>query len=169
MANRILIKCVSLLVVFGAINALAQVPSSSSKPAPVAGVPFGQEGSSGLGFSIESEMLTYRALESNSEAVACDLAAFLTGGSVEFGKPLKGAHCKIKGGTPKKASVVIVPFDGSTVDNFRLWRANMEIMADLRFRAEGYCPESNVRSSSSRGLSSSSPSSSSPPSKVNSN
>lgn len=34
-------------------------------------------GSEGGGFSIESEMLTYKALESDSEAVACDVAEFL--------------------------------------------------------------------------------------------
>src|ERR1700753_446209 len=38
----------------------------------------------GVGFSIESEMLTYRALESNSEAIACDVTAFLNGTSVNF-------------------------------------------------------------------------------------
>lgn len=104
-----------------------------------------QDGSSALGFSIESEMLTYRALESDSEAVACDIAAYLNGGVPDFRNPPAGEVCAVNAGTNSTASVVIVPFDRSAFDDFHLWRADMQTMNELRKRAATYCPASPVR------------------------
>jgi hypothetical protein len=99
-----------------------------------------QDGGGALGFSIESEMLTYRALESNSEAVACDVAAYLRGGSVTFKNPQAGSVCTIRGGTDNKAGIVILPFDPTQLNDFRMWRADMLVMSELRARAETFCP-----------------------------
>src|ERR1022692_1429732 len=49
--------------------------------------------------NIETEMLTYRAVESNSEAVACDIVAFLHGGTANFTNPPAGSVCEVKAGT----------------------------------------------------------------------
>src|ERR1700753_2529348 len=77
----------------------------------------------GVGFSIESEMLTYRALESNSEAIACDVTAFLNGTSVNFTAPPAGTVCEAKAAA-KNVGVVLLPFDKSTFADFQLWRAD---------------------------------------------
>ena len=110
-----------------------------------------QGGSNALGFSIESEMLTYRALESNSEAVACDIAAYLNGGPADFKNPPAGAVCAVNAGANSKASVIIAPFDRSAFDDFHLWRGDMGIMNELRTRAATYCPASPVIQVTERG------------------
>jgi hypothetical protein len=110
-----------------------------------------QDGPSALGFSIESEMLTYRALESNSEAVACDIAAYLNGGSADFTNPPAGEVCTVNASANSKAAVVIVPFDRTTFDDFHLWRADMGTMNELRTRAATYCPVSTVMQVTERG------------------
>jgi hypothetical protein len=144
--NRILGK-MALLLVCGAISACSlwaqkdtAKPTSSDNTSTKS-----QDGSSALGFSIESEMLTYRALESDSEAVACDIAAYLKGGAADFTNPPAGQVCTVNAGADSNASVVIVPFDRSAFDDFHLWRADMQTMNELRKRAATYCPASPVR------------------------
>lgn len=92
-----------------------------------------QDGGGPLGFSIESEMLTYRALESNSEAVACDIAAYLRGGSASFNNSTVGSVCTVSGGANNKASIVILPFDQTQFNDFPYvarGHANHERVAD---------------------------------------
>ena len=101
----------------------------------------GQEAKGGLGFSIESEMLTYRALESNSAAVGCDVAAFLSGAEVNFSAGPSGNNCQPKAGAPGNQSVIITPFGSTAFEDFRLWRVEMELMHELRDRAAPLCPE----------------------------
>lgn len=100
-----------------------------------------KETSGGLGFSIESEMLTYRALESNSEAVGCDIVAYLRGGLAKFPKQPSAEVCMVEGGTNSNARVVIFPFQETQFSDFQLWRADMEIMRELLMRGQSYCPE----------------------------
>lgn len=64
-------------------SALAQKSNKSGAPAPSASqAPPSQGGedasSSTVGFSIETEMFTYKAVEQNSEIIACDVARFLS-------------------------------------------------------------------------------------------
>jgi hypothetical protein len=93
------------------------------------------------GFSIQTEMLTYRALESNSEAVACDVAGFLSGTSASFTNSAAGPVCDVKVGTVK-AIVVVLPFDRGEFSDFLLWRADMANMNHLIARAHYLkCPE----------------------------
>jgi hypothetical protein len=94
----------------------------------------------GVGFSIESEMLTYRALESNSEAIACDVTAFLNGTAVNFTAPPAGTVCEAKAAA-KNVGVVLLPFDKSTFADFQLWRADMATMERLQRKAAAFdCP-----------------------------
>jgi hypothetical protein len=100
----------------------------------------GDSSPAGVGFSIESEMLTYRALESNSEAVACDVTAFLNGTSPDFTSPSTGTVCDVKAGS-HNVSIVLLPFDKSTFADFQLWRADMATMDRLQRRAASFdCP-----------------------------
>jgi hypothetical protein len=98
--------------------------------------------SAGVGFSIETEMLTYRALETNSEAIACDVAAFLHGTTADFKNPSPGAGCNISGmaaGMGAKSGVIILPFDRSVYGDFQLWRSDMQTMAEFERRGAGAC------------------------------
>jgi hypothetical protein len=113
---------------------------AAEKPAG-SGSSSGQEAKGGLGFSIESEMLTYRALESNSAAVGCDVAAFLSGAEVNFAAGPSGNNCQPKAGAPGNQSVIITPFGSTAFEDFRLWRVEMELMHELRDRAAPLCPE----------------------------
>jgi hypothetical protein len=125
-----------LLVVtlaFGAVS-LGCVRAQPAQPAPAKGSGSPENSSGGPAFSIETEMLTYRALESNSEAVACDIAAYLNGATANFVNPPAGTVCDVKAGT-KKASVVLLPFDSSEFTNFEIWRADMATMERLQSRA----------------------------------
>jgi hypothetical protein len=96
-------------------------------------------------FSIETEMLTYRALESNSEAVGCDIAAYLNGVNANFTNPPVGSVCDVKAGA-KKARVVLLPFDSNEFADFQVWRADMATMARLQRKAEVDCPGNVSRS-----------------------
>jgi hypothetical protein len=111
-----------------------------------------QDGAGPLGFSIESEMLTYRALESNSEAVACDIAAYINGGSASFTNPPAGSVCTVNGGANSKAHIIIFPFDQNQFNEFRMWRADMQIMNELRTRAQSFCPAIAQPKFTERGL-----------------
>ena len=63
------------------------------------------------GFSIETEMLTYRSLESNGEAIACDVAAYLYGTKPDFKNLPNGAICNVGSSGPSSIGVVVLPFD----------------------------------------------------------
>lgn len=98
-----------------------------------------------LGFSIESEMLTYRALESNSEAVACDITGYLNKTSPDFKSVPAGSVCEINAGS-HSARIVLLPFDKSTFADFQIWRADMAAMEQLQKRAENLgCPADSTR------------------------
>ena len=87
------------------------------------------------GFSIETEMLTYRALESNSEAIGCDIVAWLNGATADFANPPKGAVCNAGGAAPQ-GKIVLMPFDRTLLANFSVWRADMATMLRLESVAE---------------------------------
>jgi hypothetical protein len=96
--------------------------------------------SGATGFSIESEMLTYRALQSNSEAIACDIAAFVNGTNANFKDHSADSICEVKAGA-NKATVVLLPFDSSEFLDFQIWRADMATMNRLQNKANDLgCP-----------------------------
>jgi hypothetical protein len=129
-----------VLICSAALPAGSWAQSAAAKPATANSASSqNQDGTGPLGFSIESEMLTYRALESNSEAVACDIAAYLRNGSASFTNPPQGVVCTVTGGTGTKAGIVIFPFDQTQFNDFRMWRADMLTMNELRTRAQTFC------------------------------
>jgi hypothetical protein len=122
-----------LVLALGAVS----LPFAQAQAASKGG---GDSTPSGVGFSIESEMLTYRALESNSEAIACDVTAFLNGTSPNFTSPPPGTVCDVKAGS-HNVSIVLLPFDKSTFADFQLWRADMATMDRLQRKASTFdCP-----------------------------
>jgi hypothetical protein len=120
---------------FAPLNLLAQ--SESAKPASS---PSSSPGSGGAGFSIETEMLTYRALESNGEAIACDVASYLEGVKTSFQIQPTGAACSVPSATgPSTVGVVILPFDRTVFGDFLIWRSDMQTMAEFELRAANAC------------------------------
>jgi hypothetical protein len=107
------------------------------------------DAASGTG-SIETEMLTYRALESNSEAIACDIARYLNGVSEASKGPFlneRGASSKCNAKpSATKLVVVILPFDKTQFADLQIWRADMATMDHLQTKAAlENCPSSPAR------------------------
>jgi hypothetical protein len=128
-----------LLLVLSLVAPVSAGQSSGTPPA--------KPGSSGgsadssepkLGFSIETEMLTYKSLQANSEAVACDIARHLFGG--EIGPPTENAPCTIRSNSDPGAGIVIVSSETTVFSDFQLWRADMASMIALEARANQFCP-----------------------------
>jgi hypothetical protein len=137
-------------VVAGALLILVAASSPSVQAQGAAGKTAGA--GEGVGFAIETEMLTYRAVESNSQAVACDLAAYL----YNVQPAIKTEEPKQEGDAPRKKEaistcavgpqtrqdsigVVVLPFDQAVADAFQLWRADMVIMKKLIERSNAVC------------------------------
>jgi hypothetical protein len=134
----------SLAVAVCSAQAPSSTPKQSSPP---------QSGSSG--FSIETEMLTYRALESDSEAVACDVAGVITGTRPDFAHPADDLPCTVPAAaTP--AIVVLLPFEKTELEDFAQWRAAMAEMKELQDKAETLgCPRNANKSGTRAGNSTS--------------
>jgi hypothetical protein len=124
-ARRMVVALALLALSLGCVQ--AQAPPAKG----------GADNSSGApGFSIESEMLTYRALQSNSEAIACDIAAYVNGTNADFKNPPPGAVCDVKAGA-NKVTVVLLPFASSEFADFQIWRADMATMNRIQNKADG--------------------------------
>jgi hypothetical protein len=91
------------------------------------------------GFSIETEMLTYRALESNGEAIACDVAAYLYNTKTDFKNLPGGAICNVGGSGSSAVGVIVLPFDRSVFSDFQIWRSDMQTMAEFEVRGANAC------------------------------
>jgi hypothetical protein len=125
-------------LLLGAVS-IGQLSAQSTAAKPAAAAP----AASPAGFAIETEMLTYRALESNSEAIACDVAAYLNGGTAAFTDTPKGKVCAVKAGA-RKNTVVLLPFDNSQLTDFQIWRADMATMERLQRKARDLdCPRTS--------------------------
>jgi flagellum-specific peptidoglycan hydrolase FlgJ len=137
-----------VLLCFSLASIVAQAQTASPKAVPA-------ESSSGVGFSIETEMLTYRALESNSEAVACDVAGYLHSAEVSFKNLAGGSVCNVTStGNGTNAGVVVLPFDRNVFADFQIWRSDLQTMAEFEQRGASAChaePGGNP-GSSKRGL-----------------
>src|ERR1700685_787612 len=113
---------------------------------------------SGGGFSIEAEILAYKSLQSDSGAIACDVARVLVPTSPPLmpNDPNQLASDATKKGkeyhsnpsacgtaidtSSVKAGIVVVPSTGTAVSGYALWRTDMAIMQGLQLRANASCP-----------------------------
>jgi hypothetical protein len=91
------------------------------------------------GFSIETEMLTYRALESNGEAIACDVAAYLYGTKPDFKSVPSGAICNVGPTSASNIGIVVLPYDHNVFNDFQIWRSDMQTMAEFQARGVNAC------------------------------
>jgi hypothetical protein len=116
--------------------------AKSASASPGSSVP----GEGSPGFSIETEMLTYRALESNGEAIACDVASYLEGVKTSFQMQPTGAVCAVPSSNgPSTVGVVILPFDRTVFADFLIWRSDMQTMAEFEQRAGDVCATVSAR------------------------
>jgi hypothetical protein len=129
------------------------VPHLAAQAAPVKnGSAAGPSSGAGApGFSIESEMLTYRALESNSETVACDIAAYLYKVPVTFDKSTAASKCSVNGPAGSVSGIVLLPYDQNVIDALQRWRADIEVMMELQKRVEPYCGTTNTIQQGNKG------------------
>lgn len=117
------------------LHAQSSAPAASSSGKPPA-----TSSTTASGFSIETEMLTYRALETNGEAIACDVAAYLYGTKPDFKTVSTGAICNVgpSSGSPR-IGVVVLPFDHNVFNDFQIWRSDMQTMAEFEARGANAC------------------------------
>lgn len=84
------------------------------------------------GFAIESEMLTYTAMDSEGTALACGIGR-------NVGAADAGCNPQVINGPP--VGVVVVTADSSALSEFQLWRTDISTMDMLTVRANHYCPQ----------------------------
>lgn len=96
----------------------------------------GTAGAPAKGFAIESEMLTYTAMDSEAAAVSCNIAK--EAGAADAGCAPVGNNGLIRG-------VVVVSDGSSALDEFQLWRTDISTMDMLTLRARTYCPAATQR------------------------
>lgn len=113
--------------------------SSSSSSASSSGSSQGEDGSTGMGFSIETEMFTYRAVEQNSKVIACDIAQYLYGGSLEPAGAGSHAPCVVQNTSGPAPGIVLVSSESTLLSDFQIWRADMAMMNSLESRADQAC------------------------------
>jgi hypothetical protein len=84
------------------------------------------------GFAIESEMLTYTAMDSEGTALACGIGRNV--GAADAG-------CNPQAINGPQVGVVVVTADSSALSEFQLWRTDISTMDMLTVRANHYCPQ----------------------------
>jgi len=120
------------VVVLVVVAAQGQTPSTPPTTTTGTGTPAQNR----PGFAIESEMLTYSAMDASGAAVACGVAKNL-GAADE--------KCAPKGAMGNTPGVVILAGDSSAFAEFQLWRSDISTMDILTRRANRYCPQQGQR------------------------
>ncbi len=103
--------------------------SGSSSPTPPEG---NASAANPEGFAIESEMLTYTAMDSEATALTCGIGRNV--GAADSG-------CNPQTITGPPVGVVVVTGDSSALSEFQLWRTDISTMDMLTLRANHYCSQ----------------------------
>ncbi|MGA8530412.1 MAG: hypothetical protein WB622_11910, partial [Acidobacteriaceae bacterium] len=119
------------------LSAFGQKSSSGGSGSSSAGS--SSDSSNAPGFSIETEMFTYRAVEQNSEAIACDIARSLYGGGVQDAPQGSHVPCVVSSEGQAPQGIVLISGGSTLVQDFQIWRADMAAMDSLRSRAAAVC------------------------------
>jgi len=112
-------------------------PSGSSGGGSSSGA--SADSSSGPGFSIETEMFTYKAVEANSKVIACDIAQYLYGGSLESAGAGSHAPCAVQNSSATPQGIILMSSGSTLLPDFQLWRSDMAMMNSLEARADQVC------------------------------
>jgi hypothetical protein len=119
----------TVTALFFATVCSSSAQSTASKP-PASGS--SSASGTATGFAIESEMLTYTAMDSQAQAVACGIARNL--GAVD-------ERCSPRASSGSGSGIVVVASPSSALSEFQLWRADISSMKILTLRANQYCPQ----------------------------
>ena len=84
-------------------------------------------------------MFTYKAVEENSQVIACDIARYLFQGDVTEAPAGSHAPCASSNPAQSTPGIVIISSDSSLISDFQLWRADMATMSALESRANDVC------------------------------
>src|SRR5215472_17579194 len=132
---RIVNAC--LMVLIAAVSVAAQTAKLSAQTdKPPSTKPSPSSDSSG-GYAIESEMLTYTAVERSSQVIGCDVARLLYGVSDQAVLP-----CSFRPPASPLSPVVIVSASSTLMADFQQWRSDMATMQLLNQGAAQVCGSS---------------------------
>jgi hypothetical protein len=92
------------------------------------------------GFAIESEMMTYSAMDAEATALACGITRNL--GATDD-------KCTPRGMSGPAGGIIVVSSPSSALAEFQIWRTDMSTMTMLTMRATPYCPKTGERAASS--------------------
>ncbi len=132
MRSPVVVFCAVLTLGAAALGASSKGSASSSSSGSGASSQGNASTANPEGFAIESEMLTYTAMDSEGTAVACGIAHNV--GAAD-------ANCAPQPITGPPVGVVVVSSGSSALNEFQLWRTDISTMDMLTLRANHYCPQ----------------------------
>ncbi|MGB9029440.1 MAG: hypothetical protein WCC27_04890 [Acidobacteriaceae bacterium] len=91
-------------------------------------------------------MFTYKAVEENSQVIACDIARYLFQSDVTEAPAGSHSPCLVSNPSQSNPGIVIVSPDSTLISDFQLWRADMATMSALESRADAVCVASETKS-----------------------
>lgn len=139
MRSPIVVGCAILMLGAAALGESSK-GSGSSSPTPPEG---NASAANPEGFAIESEMLTYTAMDSEATALSCGIGRNV--GAADSG-------CNPQAITGPPVGVVVVAGDSSALSEFQLWRTDVSTMDMLTLRANHYCaPGAGTRAATTLG------------------
>lgn len=141
MTSRSLRRLVLLPLLLYVVSSPAQESSKSGSSNSNSQSSSGDDNakSNSIGFSIETEMFTYRAVEQNSEVIACDIARYLSQGELVDAASGSHAPCAVANPARTAPGVILISSSSPLLSNFQLWRADIATMSDLEDRANTVC------------------------------
>ena len=141
--SPVVVACAALAVnaaAFGASSKGSGSSSSSTTPSSGSG---DASAANPEGFAIESEMLTYTAMDSEATALTCGIGHSL--GTAD-------ASCNAQAINGPPVGVVVVSGDSNALSEFQLWRTDISTMDMLTLRADHYCaPSASTRAATTLG------------------
>jgi hypothetical protein len=84
-------------------------------------------------------MFTYKAVEANSKVIACDIAQYLYGGSLQSAGAGAHAPCAVQNTSGTAPGIILMSSGSTLLPDFQLWRADMAMMNSLEARADQVC------------------------------
>ena len=141
MRSPVVVVCAALAFNSAAFGGSSKGSGSSSAP-PSAGSG-DASAANPEGFAIESEMLTYTAMDSEATALTCDIGHSL--GAAD-------SNCNAQAINGPPVGVVVISGDSSALSEFQLWRTDISTMDMLTLRANHYCaPSASTRAATTLG------------------
>jgi hypothetical protein len=125
MRSRVVVSCAVL-----ALAASAYCEKSSGGSGSTTSTTNSDSDTNDKGFAIESEMLTYTAMDAEGTALACNLGKNV--GAAD-------ASCSPQAINGPPVGVIVVSGDSSAISEFQLWRTDISTMDMLTLRANHYC------------------------------